>query len=71
MLLRYVPSPPRRAVRKARSSVSVDAEDEGIQTRRRSSRLSTTGTTHSSGSPESPAAVRTKKGTRSGAKKKR
>ena len=68
------PSPPKRAVRKARSSVSVSVEDEGIQTRRRSSRLSTTGTTHGSahsGSPEPPAAVRTKRGTRSGAKKKR
>ena len=69
------PSPPKRAVRKARSSASVvSVEDEGIQTRRRSSRLSTTGTTHGSahsGSPEPPAAVRTKRGTRGGAKKKR
>jgi hypothetical protein len=68
------PSPPKRAVRKARSSASVDVEDDGIQTRRRSSRLSTTGMTHGSahsGSPEPPAAVRTKKGTRSGGKKKR
>ena len=69
-----VPSPPRRAVRKARSSVSVDVDEEGIQTRRRSSRLSTTGIAHSSthsGSPEPPVAVKTKKGTRGGAKKKR
>lgn len=68
------PSPPKRAVRKARSSVSVSAEDEGIQTRRRSSRLSTTVTTHGSahsGSPEPPSTVRTKRGTRGGAKKKR
>ena len=65
---------PRRAVRKARSSVSVDVEDEGIQTRRRSSRLTTTGISHGSahsGSPEPPATTRTKKGTRGGAKKKR
>ena len=69
-----VPSPPKRAARKARSLVSVSVEDEGIQTRRRSSRLSTTGTTHGSahsGSPEPPAAVRTKRGTRGAAKKKR
>ncbi|KAF8802250.1 hypothetical protein BYT27DRAFT_7226558 [Phlegmacium glaucopus] len=68
------PSPPRRAVRKARSSVSVDMDEEGIQTRRRSSRLTTTGTAYGSahsGSPEPPVAVRTKKGTRGGAKKKR
>ena len=68
------PSLPRRAARKARSSASVDMEDEGIQTRRRSSRLSTTGNTHSSAHsvpPESPAAAKTKKGTRGGAKKKR
>jgi hypothetical protein len=68
------PSPPKRAVRKARSSVSVSVEDEGIQTRRRSSRLTTASTTHGSahsGSPEPPAAVRTKRGTRGGAKKKR
>ena len=68
------PSPPKRAVRKARSSVSVSVEDEGIQTRRRSSRLTTTATTHGSahsGSPEPPAAVRTKRGARGGAKKKR
>jgi len=68
------PSPPRRAVRKVRSSVSVDVDEEGIQTRRRSSRLTTTGVAHGSthsGSPEPPAAVRTKKGTRGGAKKKR
>ena len=69
-----VSSTPRRAVRKTRSSVSADVEDEDIQTRRRSSRLSTTGIAHSSahsGSPEPPAAVRTKRGTRGGAKKKR
>ena len=68
------PTPPKRAVRKARSSVSVSVEDEGIQTRRRSSRLSTTGTAHGSahsGSPEPPAVVRTKRGARGGAKKKR
>ena len=68
------PSPPKRAVRKARSSASVSVEDEGIQTRRRSSRLTTTGTAHGSthsGSPEPPAAVRTKRGARGGAKKKR
>ena len=68
------PSPPKRAFRKARSSVSVSVsvEDDGIQTRRRSSRLSTTthGSAHS-GSPEPPAAVRTKRGARGGAKKKR
>jgi hypothetical protein len=67
------PSPPKRAVRKARS-VSVSVEDEGIQTRRRSSRLTTASTTHGSahsGSPEPPAAVRTKRGTRGGTKKKR
>jgi hypothetical protein len=68
------PSPPKRAVRKARSSVSASVEDEGVQTRRRSSRLTTTGTAHGSahsGSPEPPAAVRTKRGARGGAKKKR
>ena len=67
------PSPPKRAVRKARSSVSVSVEDEGIQTRRRSSRLTTASTTHGShsGSPEPPASVRTKRGTRGGSKKKR
>jgi hypothetical protein len=67
-------TPPKRAVRKTRSSKSVDAEDEDIQTRRRSSRLSTTGITHGSahsGSPEPPAAPRTKRGTRGGTKKKR
>lgn len=62
---------PKRAVRKARSSVSVSVEDENIQTRRRSSRLSTTHGSAHSGSPEPPAAVRTKRGTRGGAKKKR
>ena len=70
------PSPPKRAARKARSSASVlSVEDEGIQTRRRSSRLSTTtGTTHGSaysGSPEPLAVVRTKRGARGGAKRKR
>ena len=67
------PSPPKRAVRKARSSVSVSVsvEDEGIQTRRRSSRLSTTHGSAHSGSPEPPAAVKTKRGARGGAKKKR
>ena len=64
------PSPLRRAVRKARSSVSTDMGGEGIQTRRRSSRLTTHGSAHS-GSPEPPATTRTKKGTRGSAKKKR
>ncbi|KAF8965027.1 nuclear pore complex assembly-domain-containing protein [Flammula alnicola] len=67
------PSPPRRGVRKARSSVSVEGTDdsEGVQTRRRSSRLSTHGSAHG-GSPEPQPATKTRKGVRTaGTRKKR
>lgn len=66
-----VPSPVRRPIRKSRSSASVEPteETEGVQTRRRSSRLTTTGSVNG-GSPEAPSKARktTKAG---GAKKKR
>lgn len=47
------PSPPKRPLRKARSSTASDLgqDDTGVQTRRRSSRLSTAGSAHG-GSPE-------------------
>ncbi|KAF9553938.1 hypothetical protein CPC08DRAFT_713315 [Agrocybe pediades] len=72
-----LPSPPKRAVRKGRSSSSMEVPDdfEGVKTRRRSSRLTTGGSVAGSsvngGSPEQPATKR--KGTRSAgaAKKKR
>jgi hypothetical protein len=65
-----VPSPVRRPIRKSRSSASVDPieETEGVQTRRRSSRLTTTGSVNG-GSPEPPSKAR--KTTRAGAAKKK
>lgn len=64
---------PKRPVRKARSSASVDSmmdDGEGVQTRRRSSRLTTGGGSTHGGSPEP--APKAKKGARaSGARKKR
>ncbi|KAF8155739.1 nuclear pore complex assembly-domain-containing protein [Crassisporium funariophilum] len=65
------PSPPRRGARKARSSVSMEMADdgEGVQTRRRSSRLTTTGSAHG-GSPEPPV-KKAKKSTRTGGTKKK
>ncbi|PPR04583.1 hypothetical protein CVT24_012011 [Panaeolus cyanescens] len=74
-----VPSPPpattsapRRGVRKSRSAASVDTTDEmeGIQTRRRSSRLTTTGSVNG-GSPEQPAAKARKSTKTGGTRKKR
>lgn len=66
-----LPSPPKRAVRKGRSSISVEMSDdfEGVKTRRRSSRLTTTGSVNG-GSPEPPATKR-KSGRASGAAKKK
>ncbi|KIM46978.1 hypothetical protein M413DRAFT_440532 [Hebeloma cylindrosporum] len=63
--------PGGRPVRKARSSASVDPmeETEGVQTRRRSSRLTTTGSVNG-GSPEPPSKAR-KTVRAGGAKKKR
>lgn len=65
------PSPPRRHLRKARSSTPSDLGDDvgdGVQTRRRSTRLSTTGSAHAA-SPERPpspkrTAGKTRKSTR-------
>lgn len=54
------PSPPRRPLRKPRTPTSADLADEGdgVMTRRRSSRLSTTGSV-SALSPEPPSPKRT------------
>lgn len=63
---------PKRPIRKARSSASVEMTDdgEGVQTRRRSSRLTTGGSAHG-GSPEPPAPKAKKAARTSGARKKR
>lgn len=65
-------SAPKRGVRKSRSAASVDTTDEmeGIQTRRRSSRLTTTGSVNG-GSPEQPVAKGRKSTKTGGTRKKR
>lgn len=65
-----VPSPARRPIRKSRSAASVDPteETEGVQTRRRSSRLTATGSVNG-GSPEPPSKAR--KTVRAGGTKKK
>ena len=64
------PSPARRPIRKSRSSASVDPaeEAEGVQTRRRSSRLTTAGSVNG-GSPEPP--LKARKTMRAGGGKKK
>ncbi|KJA23117.1 hypothetical protein HYPSUDRAFT_163737 [Hypholoma sublateritium FD-334 SS-4] len=65
-------SPPRRGARKLRASMSLDStadEGEGVQTRRRSSRLTMNGSAHD-GSPEPGPAPKPKKATRTTKKKK-
>lgn len=65
-------SPPRRGARKLRASMSLDStadESEGVQTRRRSSRLTMNGSAND-GSPEPAPAPKPKKATRATKKKK-